>query len=553
MGLLPANFPTAGDVPEIKIYDNNNVLKYTWQHPIFGSTRDFKLYALELSIGYAPFLGTLKLNIHDNEKALVDLTDAKIPPKIKNEWIVDVYVGKDTAGKKRRFRGKIRQPNLIRDQKRQEFELFAVGHMTILDMWDVAIRYTQKRQADGITPDDTDNTAKVSEIAKDLLTNTKYYVTDGIGTPGFTVTGIDDIPVRLSDFIRPPGTKLLAALNELANSANAIWGLDYETMDVWMRKRGSKSSGFLLTNDLTSLQSSPWNVNKLCIFPKIKRKYADDSIDRMYSIYDCIGLYDQILDWNKTNANAAHNLSQYSFAFAVTPKQPNIKGVSIFMQRVGTPPDDMQISLLAADADTPNLNAILARAIVKKETLQAHSATGDYLDVLFFKEADVVPEKKYFVLVEKNGNVTNYMAVSYQTGTGQYYRSDSWTTSLVGEAKMRTWAKINITMPIIDLTSYNSAGPKHLPLTFPDVHYKTAQSMVQGLATSLSKPRRIFEPVTVTTPYDFLKPGQTAIYRDAYNNMETTVEIVQIDLAMNAYNLADYGATQMTLHVKEVT
>lgn len=550
--VLPAGFPTKGDVPEIKIYDNNNTLKYTWQHPTFGSTRDFKLYALDMSIGYAPFMGSLRLSIHDNEKALVDLTDSKIPSKVKNEWIIDGYFGKDSAGKKRRFRGKIRQPGVIRDPKRQEFELFAVGHMTILDAWDIAIRYVQKREADGITPDNTDNTAKVSELAKEILTQTKYYVTDGIGTPGFTVNGIEDIPVRLADFIRGHGTKLMGALNELANSGSAIWGVDYEDLDVWMRKRGSKTSGFLLTNDLVALQSSPWNVNKLCIFPKIRRKYVDDSIDRMYSIYDCIGVYDQQLDWNKTNSNAAHNLKDYSFALGIIPKMPNIKGVGLFLQRVGTPPNDMEVTLLAADTDAPNLDSVLARAIVKKETLQAHSASGDYLDVVFFKEADVVPEAKYFVQLSKNGDASNYMALSYQTGAGQYYRSDNWATPLTGEAKIRTYSKINITMPIIDLTSYNEAGAKHLPLSFPDIHYKTAQEMVQGLATSLSKKRRIFEPITVSTPYDFLKPGTTAVYRDAFNGMETTVEIVQIDLSMNAYELADFGAPRMTLHIKEV-
>lgn len=560
---LPASFKPKGLSPQVKIYDQNDVLKYTWQSPniVGGSpTKDFQLYGYDLHMAYGSDFGNLSLYIHDVQKALVDLTDKKVPHKILNEYKIDFSLGKDAAGLTRWFRARMRAASKIRSPKYLGIELYGVGEVSILDTWPIQTKFSQARQADGLTGDDTDNTAKSTERAKKILTDTQYYGLASVGTPGFTTNGIADIDSKLLDYIKNYEVSISGALNEFGNAAAADWGIDYEpaTPDIWMKQKGNWSSGFLLTNNIAELSTSPWNVDKLMFLLTRQRKDTDQTLDRGYGIYYCLGLYDAILDWNKTSNNATFALYNNYYACAFTPAKSNLVGLSLYGQRVGTPPDDMSIYVIGQDGSgNPNASNILRRVVIKKETLQALSTSAAYFDVFFDDQVQVVPNTKIFIVIGKNGNASNFYGVNYQTGAGEYRTSTDGSTfggSTVGEARIRTYFATEIMMPFIHVNALKKYGtpPKQGVLAFPSMNYRSAIEMCQGYSKIKSKAKRIYEPLLVSTPYNPPKPGSTIALRDQFTGLDTVVQLASIDISANAYDISRDGTTQMTIHVAEV-
>jgi hypothetical protein len=551
---IPSTYNSKGLQPEVKIYDINGNLQYTWQHnQIAGSpTRDFLLYGYDLHLGYGADLGSLTLHIHDHEKLLTDLTDAKIPSKLGNEWLVKFSLGKDQAGLKKWFEGIIRIPEIGRQPKYQSQTIFAVGKAAILSDWYITSRFIQKMESDGLTPDATDNAAKKSEIAKRLFSDVDLYPAPSIGTPGFTTNGIQEFAEKLASYVRDYHS-ITSCMHELVNSSGGIWGVDYEpaTPDVFMHRKGSKNSGILVTNDIDSLTTSNWPAGKISFLHSFPRKRGDSTVERGYGIYYVLGAYEPQLDWNKTTQNAALALHENDFNFRITPAKPNIIQTRIAVQRVGTPFEDMLIYIVAPDSGgAPNKDAKYTSTTIKKERLQALSTGEQYLFASFeLNPADIVPNNNYFIYIPKNGNSSHYIAVLYQTGAGVYYKGGS---SFTGEAKLSTYFGQPIAINYNDINAIRKYGKRQAPITLPRMSLNSAMEIMNGYTEKMSARKRIYEPIMVSCPYIPVKPGTTIQLIDKFNGLNTVAEIVSLDISANAYDTANSGVRRIRLTIDEV-
>jgi hypothetical protein len=550
---IPAGLNTKGLQPEVLIYDQDNTLQYTWQHDQIDNTpqRDFGLFGWNLHLGYGSDIGSLELFIHDQAKNLVDLTDNHIPSKIKNEWKIKFSLGKDPTGLKKWYEGFIRMPGVMRLPKYQALKLYSVGLGGNLADWDIIIKYIQAKESDGLTPDSTDTTAKVSSIATKLFSDTSLYAMPSFGTPGFTTNGITDIDSKLPDFIKNYQS-IVGCMNELCNASDSIWSIDYEpsTPDILMHRKGTRSSGLLFTNDLTSLKTINWDVDKLGFLLTRPRQYNDSSIDRGYAAYLALGPYDEVLDWDKTSANAVRALYLANHSFLITPLKPSIVQLRMAVRRVGTPARDMLVYLIAADGTgAPNPAAIYSSTLIKKEILQALSTSEQYMYVSFeINPAKINPNDNIFIYIPANGDSSNYVGLSYQTGSGTYYAGG---TPATGEAKLSTYFAQAVAVHYLDATAAKRTK-RQLPLSMPQMSVKTALEILNGYSERMSRVRRIYEPITVSCPYDPVKPAETISYYDTFSGLETHAEIISLDLSANIYTLKGGGARTMDLQIAEV-
>ena len=559
------NLPVNGFFPSIKIYDPNDTLKYEWTSGKVGTEKfDFSLAKTKLELGTGNFFGNCELTIHDPDRNLVDLTSSLASVKLEPEWRLDYYLGTSAANLTRYFSGYIREPTSLKSHQYAAIEIFAVGKASLFSDWKITRNFIQQRDTDGITPLASDTDANVSNLFKSMNNDSKNWSFPGSSGTGFTTTGVDDSSIQMSNFTKN-FNDLSSIFQELANAAGANWGVDYSTMDLWMKRRGTYSSGMIVATDLDDTVVGGWDPEKVCIVQKQDkfRKYSDNSVDRGYGVYFVTGTFDPSLDWNQTSANAAHNLSTNHFAFLIEPLKNNIVSITLNVQKVGTPPDDLYLSIVGADASgKPNTSNIYRRTKIKKETLQALSTSAQNVEVSFyFDPIDINENVDYFVYINKYGNGSNYIALNYQTGAGTYYTSSdgiTWGAATTGQAKIRTTYALPINLTVIDVdaiekyTSSTTPRPRQLNLPVSGVDYTTATELVAEFAVVKSKPQRMYEQMKIKLPKTMPLPGKNVRFKDNFLGIDTYADITKIILESDSYNLGKNGITEALVELAQV-
>lgn len=558
--------------PEVKIYDVNDTLLYTWQSSQIESTptQDFDLYGWTLHGGINTDFGSLSLNIHDIQNLLTDLTSPRRPSKIQGEYRIDFFLGKDSAGMQKWFQGKIRDSNISRLPGRQEIGIFAVGWGTVLSDRLTIIKHFQKKDEtidDGITLDENDNDAKISEIAKRIMNNQENNPIPTLSHHEITTNGIEEISIKLADF-KKHYQSISSSINELANSANAIWGIDYSgiggTPDMWMRYRSSAESGILLTNNLDEALTQGWNPGNLTFLLKSPSGFADSTVDYGYSVLYGIGPYHDTLDHDKSTANASFDLSAYHHSFAIIPAKDNLSKISLYLKKVNTPSKDLKVEIIGTNANgKPNPTDLRIRRIIRKETLQAIKTGGQYIEVsLGVKPITVQTNQKIFIFIPKYEDSANCIKLDYQTGSGEYWNSSNGTTwndppvgsigKFTGEARIRTYSSKEVVMKFVNLSAFSNYGIRELPIPLSNVNDVTAIDILAGVSESVSKHRRVYKPLTMTVPSNPIPLGKKIRLKDKFNGLDVFADIIGYDISANAYDLQTNGAHTMQVNLEEV-
>lgn len=555
--------------PIIKIYDWENTLVYKYEHPTVkaGAVQEFELYRWDLKQGINNLFGSMNLSIHDHENVLTDQTSSSVPSKLMPEYRLTCELGKNAAGLSKWFEGRLKVSGIRRGQKQQHLEVYCEGMGTHMNDRYTKIEFQQAREAvDALTLDGTDTSAKVSEIAKKMLTDASTYLHPNLPVLPFTVNGIVDRDIKISNFVKLPFEKISTALTELANYGGCIFGVDYSDMDVWMRPYGSKSSGMLFTNDHDSLKTTSWNPDKIGILKRGSRLASDSSISRGFGYINAYGALFPKADMDNTASNAALDLSAKHTAIEFTPTQDNIWIVFPFLARNGTPVDDLHICLIGADGlGKPATDTIHQRHVIPKETLNA-AGSGKYVNVEL-QLIGVVPGTKLFIYFEKYPDATNNIELDYQTGSGEYWTSDDGTTwndpasgapltgKLVGTAKMRIYSGkktiVEYENTVLSKKMGNPLYPKELNIPVNDMHVDSVLDPLVALSSIKSRPARFYEPIEIYAPVDPIPLGQTVNLVDRFNKMNVTAEITSYSLGADAYSNVN-GAQTITVEIQEV-
>lgn len=541
-----------GLVPKIIIKNvKTGATVYTYEAKQLGTTRDFKLESWNLTGGVGNNHGSFECIIDDTANLLTDDT-IRAKSTIKNQWKVLVYLGKRSTSINLWFTSFIHGVRLVRlGTNSQKFRLFAIGQGVRNHDRLINAEFYQKKDANGLDLDETDNDAKISEIITKLIENSEFYAYPTLGTEGFTTVGIEDIDVKMPNFIKryePLGV----ALSELANIAGCHFGVS-AAGDVYLRYRGSASSGFLITNDLDGLEWQNWDNNKKMVLKNAPNWWEDGTIEAGIPFLYGVGPDHVTLDYAQTSANATFDLSTYFIAIPFDPTKDNILKISPYLSKNATPTKPLTICIIGDDgAGAPNPDDIRLKKIIRTEELVAQLGSAKYFEVSFEK-IPVEPNVTLYIYIEKYQDATNYIGWDYQTGAGTYFRSATGAvgsfTSQTGNFKVRTFHGDSMVIILENTVSRKSFPDREDTVDMKEfTEEEMAVTALIGLSDSIGKERRIYSGIKVappTTPFDL---GKTVKIHDKFNNLTIDTDIIGYSIGGGAKEV-----NEMEITIEEYT
>ena len=547
--------------------------------------QDFKLNELTIHAGINSDHGYCTVGIDDRNNTLLDSSKRR-SIRIKNGWKLEVWLGKGPNSLYKWFTGIIAEPELTRPTATlQNIGLTAFGYGIRTAHRIGNIQRSQKRLIDGINPDNTDTKTKISELFKAMLTNPNFYAHPGLGSESeITTNNVRDIDIKLLEYNKKYQT-LAVILNDLAQSAGAIYGID-PNLDAFLRIRGSESSGFLVTNDTENpgLATRNWGSGRIMFIRNRSFNFKDSTIEAGYTVAHGVGAQHDIISHDFPDANATFWLSwnllgqsghaprRTAIPFITTHEV--ISKISLFLARryndnteINHP---LQVHIVGSDADgNPNLEDQRFVTSISHLTLDDELGTqGKFINIQFEKNILSVSrgEKLFIYLWQLSDYIagqeypttefSGFLTLDYQTQMGRLFYTDdegqTWQQA-TGQPKFKIY--YSKTMRIIgqNTTARRCLKEKETILSlqdFPNEH--TALAAFEGMLDSLGKVKRIYDPITVTAPTLRPEIGKTVRLIDKFNGLDVEVDLIGYDIAISAFDpLTNRGATTMKLYLEE--
>ena len=553
--------------PLVIISDINNNERFRYEaqqikQPNTEPIQNFKLTELTIHAGINTDHGYCTIGIDDRDNLMLDTSDRRRPIKIKNGWKLEVYLGKSFQTLSKWFTGIIQEPELTRPGANlQNIGITAFG-------WGIRtahrvgiIQRFQKKLADGVNVDATDNNAKISEIFKDILEDDDVAAHPGLSPEsGITTDAITSIDLKLSDYQRKFQT-LATMLSEVAQMGAAVYGID-PNLDAFLRIRGAEFSGFLLTNDTKNpgVITRNWNSDKIMFIRNQSLNYKESTIDGGYSIFHGLGAQHDTLDYESTSANALISLSSKHHAFPFDPQKDNLSKLTPFLSKIGTTENrkSLIIKIVGANQDnsTPNPEDIRQTLTIPGHRLENELSLAAYFEVQFNKDIISVSHgEKLFMLIQKYDDTANPIRIDYQTAQGTFYDSDdgiNWI-SRIGQAKFRTFHSRTIHIIGQNCTTRKRLRIKETMFSLQDFpNENTALQAFEGMMESLGKIKRIYDPIIVTAPTARPEIGKTVKLVDKFNGLDVEADLIGYDISISAFDAtSNRGATFMTLYLED--
>ncbi|MBI5697302.1 MAG: hypothetical protein HZC29_02135 [Thaumarchaeota archaeon] len=557
MSLVPSGYDPQPLYVTVKIKDANGTLKYTYESPQVkaggSEVQDFTLLSWKIHGGIGTDFGNATIVINDPSGLLYDTTNPDRPLKIKGQWSLEIWCGQSYANLTKWFNGIIQDPENETSYNQNKYTIYAIGKLVQYTDLTTILKFFQKKQSDGLTLDDTDTNAKCSELVKKLLTSKDHYGNPSRDLLSVDVTNVDDIDVKVAS-LEKNYESINSTLSQLANMSGCIFGLDPDD-NFWFRYRGSKSSGFLFTNNRTSLQTQNWSKSKFAILRKIPTGYVDTTIG--YGISDLIGVgcFHDTKDYEQTSANALLDLSSKYFAFPITPTKDNISKIAPYLSEVGTPSKDLGVSIISNNGSGAPLSTSNRKKItVMSTTLQA-LGSGEYKE-LSFDITDTEPNQKVFLMFDKYPDSSNPIKIDYQTGSGEYYDSTdgvSWTLR-TGNVKIRTYHSEEIVEYVENVVAKKTFGRRREEvIPIQDLNEDSAIQALIGISDSIGKTRRTYKPIMISAVSSRLDLGKTIKIVDKNTGLDIVADLIAFDLGGSSTDKQNsLGASEIRITVEKV-
>ena len=559
---FPTGYSPEGLYPVIHIYDLQGTLRYTFesQQVIEGNNQqDFILAGGTLTAGINTDQGGFIFVCRDDDLDLFDLTKSNTPPKIKIGWEVQLYLGKDASSLSRWYTGVVTSTTADIQTATHNLEIHTMGYGIISTYRYSSLNRTQKRLADGTTLDDTDTDTLASSLFTDVWTDTDHLTVPGLGTLDITAPADTVLPVteKLADY-RKHMVTLGSEANELAQMVGADWGVNADKQ-AFYRKKGSVSSGFLITNDVNEnkrLRTKNWNQSKIAFIKSQNLIRKDSTEESGITIFHGIGSQRLILDYNGQNSNAILDLSLKNYAFPFSPALNNLAQVSLSLVRAGTINHDLKVSIIGTANNFPNYTDIRETKILSSIWLEKQLIPGTRFVDIKFNKIPVTTGERLFLLLEKSNNPELFLTTEYQTGSGGgYFESDNLTnwTGFGGSPRFRTYASKTVRITGQNTTTQKSLRPKETIITLPDQPDEiTVKNIFESIIDTKGKIVLNFDPILITVPTAAPQVGQTLRLEDRTTGFDKEVILTGYNLTFNAFDHNNLGASEMTITLQEL-
>jgi len=563
-----SGFDPTESSPEVYIYDYDEVLKYTYQtsKTQASPTQDFRLTDLELTIEGNGGYGHTKLILEDNNNALLDTTSRK-KCVIKREWIIQIKMGKDNAGLQRWFYGHIKGATIIRPgTNTQRIMITAVGWGEVLKNRITVIKRNQDKDSNGIDLDSTDDKTKIYNLILDMFEDTDHQIDENI--PQITDVGAslteDGICSECTDIsianVNEIGNTYAGFISRMVGVANADWNVDADRRLI-VRDANTHNSGFLVTNDMTSLTTTGWETNKLMYLKNVPFSYDDSSYDTVYSFIHGKGHFAPSLNLEEnTTPDATDNMDDEWLAIPFTPTVDNIFKVAIRLTKTGDPPANSFIEIRGDDGTgKPDANDVRRRIDITKEFLTklGTSTPAGWYEIPISPKLEIEPNSSLFLVLGKFGDASNTYNIDYKSGSGTYYVSTdniTWS-SAIGLVNYRIYDAKRLNTTVENTVLSNKLGhqkEKLLPIR-ADLEEQTVRETLIVAAEVLGTERRVYDNIVCTMPYDRIPLAANLRMIDAHTGLDIKCEIASYTVEMHAGDSqSNIGATEITLTLDDV-
>ena len=413
----------------------------------------------------------------------------------------------------------------------------------------------QKLTADGTVYDVNDASSKASELFKRVLTDKSLLVVKA-NMPDFDTSLVDDSPVIIQELLKNYET-VASILSEIANYADCVYGITPDRK-AFMHSRGSKDSGFLVTNDTESptRRTRNWDKDKFMLILDGSPSYKDSILNGAYSHILGLGAQRLVKHYESLTSNAIRSLNNNAMAFLVTDNEVNIRKVIVAMSRNG----DIDAPLIAravgiAEDGTPALDDIRRVMRIEADTINNSLTNTGWLQFIL-NPANEAPVSGYYLVIDKyagNGD----LSIEYDVnGAGGFYSYDEQTktwTQIGGNIKRQVYTSYSINIIGQNTTAIKKF--KHLKETvipmydLPDE--ASALTGMEALLNTLSHERRLFEPIICSAPTDMPPMGQTLRVYDIHNGLDVSAIMVGFSITGDSDTVENRGATKMTVYLED--
>lgn len=541
---MNSNYIASNLFPKILIHDLTNTLKYTYETSQVASspTQNFKLSGMNIHLGINDDYGNAVLEIEDNTNALIESINKSC--KIKRQWNIQIYLGKNSSTLERWFYGKVYESEIIKPTPNQTMiRLTCIGWGIRLKERMTKIKRFQDKTSDGLALDDSDTSAKVSEIAKDIVSDTDHFLFTALPSETEITTSVDDIDIKLADF-QLNATSWSDGISQLAGMSNSSYHIDADRKLVFTNS--DTDSGFLFDSSVDSYDSLNWNGTKLGYIKRAPFTWKDSSADTGYSFIHAYGVVNISKDTEQTTSNANYSLHNNWIAIPFTPTSNNVAKISLSMAKTGTP-DQIGSFQLIGGASTPDSDDIRKEAKLASSSLTTLGTSYDWRE-LAFDNIEVTPREQLFLVVKKYGSSSNTINAEYHTGSGTYYTSSdgiTWSTQ-TGNFKIRIYNSTNLITTLENTVARKRFGVREKILTFQNSQEETVRDSLIYTSDILSKEKRSYSSMIVSPTTSRILLGKTCKVIDSKTGLKITAEINSVDI-----DVPPEGASEMSIGLLE--
>jgi hypothetical protein len=541
---MNSNYIASNLFPSIIIRRLNDSIAYVYEAPQISSNpqQSFNLTGMNIHLGINDDYGNAVLEIEDNTNALIETTNKSC--KIKRQWNIQIYLGKTSATLERWFYGKIYETEIIKPTPNQTMiRLTCIGWGIRLKERMSKIKRFQDKTSDGLALDDSDTSAKVSEIAKDIVTDTDHFLYTALPSETEITTAVDDIDIKLADF-QLNATSWSDGISQLAGMSNSSYHINADRELVFTN--ADSDSGFLFDSSVDSYDSLNWNGTKLGYIKRAPFTWKDSSADTGYSFIHAYGVQHIAKDTEQTTSNANYALYQNWIAIPFTPTTNNVAKISLSMAKTGTP-DQIGSFQIIGGASTPDSADIRKEAKLASSSLTTLGTSYDWRE-LAFDNVTVTPREQLYLVIKKYGSSSNTINAEYNTASGTYYTSSDGTSwnSATGNFKIRVYNANNLITTLENTVAKRRFGVREKIITYQNAQEETVRDSLIYTSDIVSREKRSYSSMIVTPTTSRILLGKTCKVIDTKTGLKITAEINSVDI-----NIPPEGASEMSIGLLE--
>jgi len=474
---------------------------------------------------------------------------------------------------KKWFDGKIFDVNVLRPDTRDlRIAIQAVGWGVILKDRITKIKRNQDKLADGISLDDADTKTRLDELVLDMFQDRDHQLDESLPlitsiTAAIVSSGIDGIcsdclKIKVAN-INEIGNTYAGFISRIAGVANTDWHVSPDRKII-VRDPRSHDSGFLFSNDLTSLDVIGWPKAKLGLIRNSPIGWNDSSVNTMYDWIHGFGSFLPVIDVKEdTLPDSSDNIDDEWIAIPFKPTTDNIFKIAFRLIKTGSPANigHHKVLIVGDDAGRPDVIDTRRSIVLTEEFLEGlgTSVPTDWDEIPVTPKVSVTPDEQLYIVFPRYGTGTDTVNVNYKAGSGTYYISTSgnngtWGAGVTGLMNHRIYTAKRLTISV-ENTNMSKILAEPREKLFPiraNLEEQGVREALIAAARILGKERRVYDKVFVTATDDPIPLSAFCRLADKQTGLDVKANILSYKMEMHSNDNSRMGVREIELTLDDL-